>query len=433
MKPLPSTPLYEFLNDFQTLTEPAFLLQLGWLGLAIALGWGLSRLLRPRLNQSQGLGRWRLGSQGMVRVLSPLLCWLTVELVIIGWRQQHSVSLLTLAASLLSAMVLVQVAVYLFNETFIQGNWSRQRQRTVAMLIWAGFALYITGVWPEIRVVLESIAFPLGRQRISLLLILQGLLSVATTLLLAMWLGRQLEKRVMAAQSLDLSLRVVFTKIVRTALMVLAVLVALPLVGIDLTVLSVFGGALGVGLGFGLQKIASNYVSGFIILLDRSVRIGDLVNVSDRQGIISAITARYVVLKATDGTEAIIPNETLITSTVLNLSFSDKTLRLALPVQIAYGSDIEQAMALLLAVTEGEDRILAEPAPQVFLRGFAESGIDLELGLWVKDADQGTLGLRSALNLKIWRSFAAHGIEMPCPRRDVRVLSGTAEMGADRN
>lgn len=431
MKPLHSTPLYEFLDEFQTLTEPAFLFQLGWLGLAILLAFFGSRLLRPKLGNGQG--RWRLGSQGIARVLAPLLCWILVELISIGWRTQHSATLLTLVASLLSAMVLVRVAVYLFHEVFVQAGWSRQRERAISILIWTGFALHISGIWPEIRAVLESIAFPLGKQRITLLLILQGLLSVATTLLLAMWLGRLLEKRLMAAQSLDLSLRVVFTKIVRTVLVVVAVLVALPLVGIDLTVLSVFGGALGVGLGFGLQKIASNYVSGFIILLDRSVRIGDLINVSDRQGVVSAITARYVVLKATDGTEAIIPNETLITATVLNLSFSDKTLRLALPIQVAYGTDLEQAMDLLRSVTDGEDRILNEPAPQVFLRGFGESGVDLELGLWVKDADQGTLGLRSALNLKIWRSFEAAGIDIPCPRRDVRVLTPPTGVDPGRN
>jgi small-conductance mechanosensitive channel len=206
-------------------------------------------------------------------------------------------------------------------------------------------------------------------------------------------------------------------------LVVVAVMIALPLVGIDLTVLSVFGGALGVGLGFGLQKVASNYVSGFIILLDGSIRIGDLVSIDTRQGTITKITARYVVLKLGDGTEAIIPNEALISSTVLNLSHSDRLLRVPINLQVAYGTDLELATTLLRGTVEGESRVLADPEPLVYVKSFQDNGIELELAVWIKDPEEGTLGLKSSLNMKIWRSFTDHGIEIPAPRRTVHLLT----------
>lgn len=172
--------------------------------------------------------------------------------------------------------------------------------------------------------------------------ILRAVASVAATVLAALWIGREIERRLMATDVMDVSLRVMAIKVVRTLLVVLAVLIALPLVGIiDLTVLSVFGGALGVGLGFGLQKIASNHVSGFIILMDRSVKIGDVVQIDNRSGMITQLTSRYIVLKGGDGTEALIPNEALITSTVVNQSYSDRLIRIALPIQVAYGSSLD--------------------------------------------------------------------------------------------
>ncbi|QNM97260.1 mechanosensitive ion channel family protein [Chitinimonas koreensis] len=428
------TPLYDFLDEFQQLgpTQPALLMQIAVLLGCGILAWLLSRALRPKLREA-GSTHWRFSSEGIARVLFPLMFWLSVEVATVLWRTGHNIALLRLAASLLSAMVLARTVVYLLQEVFIQSEWVKRALLPVALLIWLLFALHITGVLPELQALLDGLAFNLGKQRVSVLTVINGLLSVMVTLLLAMWLGRLFEQRVMAAKTLDLSLRVVITKIVRTVLVVLGVMVALPLVGIDLTVLSVFGGALGVGLGFGLQKIASNYVSGFIILLDGSIRIGDLVSIDNRRGLITRITARYVVLKMGDGGEAIIPNEALITSTVLNLSHSDTLFRIPMPVQVAYGTDLEQAMALLVAATEGEPRILAEPPARAFVKGFGESGIDLELAFWIADASEGTLGLTSSLNLKIWKAFEAHGIEIPYPQRDLRIVSPADRPPLDGN
>lgn len=428
VKELQRTPLYEFIEEFQRLglAETHLLSQaLALLGCAL-LAWVASRVLQPRLRQA-GLARWRVSSEGMARVMYPVLFWLFVEMVIVFWPSGQSVTLLRLGSSLLSVLVIVRTVAYLLQESFIQSEWVKKAVRLLAWLIWLVFALHITGVLPEIQKLLDSVAFAMGKQRISLLMVVNGGLSVAVTMLVAVWLGRLAERRVMSATSLDLSFRVVATKVMRTVLVVVGVMIALPIVGIDLTVLSVFGGALGVGLGFGLQKIASNYVSGFIILLDGSVRIGDLVNIEGRQGSISGITSRYVVLKLGDGSEAIIPNEALITSTVLNLSHSDSKQRVVLPVQVAYDSDLEAVGALLVAQTQGEDRILAEPEPAFFVRGFGESGIDLELAFWIGDSDKGTLALRSDLNMKIWRAFREHGIEIPYPRRDLHLIAAAQD------
>lgn len=235
-------------------------------------------------------------------------------------------------------------------------------------------------------------------------------------MLAALWVSRLIDKRIMLISHVDLSFRIVISKLVRTGMIIAAVLIALPIVGIDLTVLSVFGGALGVGLGFGLQKIASNYVSGFIILLDRSVRIGDRVTVDgagSRTGIIQEITSRYVVLRQADGTEALIPNETLISNTVVNTSYSDRSVWQSLEIGVAYGSDLRQVMALMVEATTSSPRVLQDPAPTAFVTAFADSSINLTLGYWVGDPENGLLGPKSAINLAIWDKFVEHGIQIP--------------------
>jgi len=247
-------------------------------------------------------------------------------------------------------------------------------------------------------------------------------LPVIAVLLIAWWVGRVLEARLLAAHSMDMTLRVMLTKLLRAALVLFALLVALPAVGIDLTALSVFGGALGVGIGFGLQKIASNYISGFIILFDRSVKIGDLVTVDNRVGEVTAMTARYVVVRSLDGAEAIIPNETMITSTVINHSYSDRMVCVAIPVQISYRSDLDTAMQVLVEAARAHPRALQDPAPKVLITAFADNGINLELGVWINDPEEGRAKLRSDIYRVVWREFKAKGIEIPYPQREVRLV-----------
>jgi len=199
-------------------------------------------------------------------------------------------------------------------------------------------------------------------------------------------------------------------------------------VGIDLTTLSVFGGALGVGLGFGLQKIASNYVSGFIILLDRSIRIGNMITVDTHGGEVMQITTRYTVLRGMTGVEAIVPNELLISSVVHNETYTNSRVRLALSVQVGYASDLERAMAILTTAAKSHPRVLQDPEPRAFLASFEDNGVKLELGYWISDPQEGTLGTRSELNLMIWREFKAAGIEIPYPQREIRLIGGKADM-----
>lgn len=303
-----------------------------------------------------------------------------------------------------------------------EGKVEQGTEHFLAMTLWIGFITYVLGFDAMVIDWLESVSFAVGKSRLNLLMILNAVLWVSVILFLALWIGRLLDRRMMALTNVDMSLRIVVSKLIRTAMVILAVLIALPVVGIDLTVLSVFGGALGVGLGFGLQKIASNYVSGFIILLDRAVRIGDRVTIDNRTGIIREITARYVVLRLSDGTDALIPNEALVSSTVVNSSYSDRAVWQSLDVGVAYGADLELAMRLMTEAAAEVPRVQKDPAPAAFLAAFADSSVNLTLGYWVGDPENGLLGPRSAINLGIWRKFGEHGIDIPFPQRELRIV-----------
>ena len=388
---------------------------------SLLLAWLVNRLLRRR----PGLVAWmgELGTASLERLLFPLSSYLFVWLggSVLSWF--YRVTVLRLAGWLLLAMAAIRLAVYLLRYVFPRAAWVARSERYIAALIWAGFALHVTGVLPDVQQALDDFGFTLGKHRVSLWLLLTGLVSFAGTVIAAMWVGSVIEHRVMRTAELDMSLRVVITKLIRAALLVVGVLIALPLVGIDLTMLSVFGGAFGVGLGLGLQKIASNYVSGFVILLDRSIRLGDRVQIDNRIGEVTKLTARYVVVRLGDGSEAIIPNETLVTSTVLNLSYTSNDMRIVLPVQVSYHSDIDRVTASLLQAVEGNPRVLAEPAPAVLLKSFGESGIDLELAVWLADPQNGIAAFRSEINRRIWDNFRRDGIEIPYPQREVRAVS----------
>ena len=409
--------LTELLSDLE---QTRILWQLAVLGFSLVLAWGFSRLFRSHLPKSEGAAKVGLG--GVSRVAFPLVALLLVVIGKTVLKNWYSVHLLNIATSLLLAMALVRLAVYALRKIFAPSGWLHSSERFIATAIWIGLALHLTGFLPEILDAMDELSFHVGRQKISLLTILSGILSVLVTVLAAMWLGRVLENRVMATEHLDMNLRVVLSKLFRALLVVLGILVALPLAGIDITVLSVFGGALGVGIGLGLQKIASNYISGFIILIDRSIHPGDVLTVDNRFGTVSQLTARYLVLRNSDGTEAIIPNDTLITSTVINHSYSNREMRIAIPVQISYQSDLDKAMAIMRQTAESHPRVLKDHEPKTFLKAFGENGIDLELDIWINDPEEGQLNLRSDINLEIWRQFQAAGIEIPYPQREIRII-----------
>ena len=390
----------------------------------LLLAWLACKAFRPHIASLEKTAS-AFGREVIAAIRFPAIALALVLVVRAAMGDGSGLTLLHLAVALLTAAILIRLVVVMLHQVFAPSGWRDALIRFIATAVWIGVALHVTGLLPDLLQLLDALGFNAGKQRISLLLILQGLLSVMATLLIALWLARFIEARAMAANDVDINLRVMISKLAQALLVLAAILLALPAVGIDLTVLSVFGGALGVGLGFGLQKIASNYVSGFIILIDRSVTLGDLVTIDTHTGTLTKMTTRHVVVRSLAGVEAIIPNDTLITSTVVNHSYTDKRVRQAVAVQVSYDCDVELAMRILVDVAKNQPRVLPDPVPKAFINKFGDSGIDMELGFWVDDPEDGTKGLRSTLHLEIWRAFGKHQIEIPYPQRTVR-LTGAA-------
>ena len=399
--------------------------QLGVTAVALAVGWLMARVVSREVKPS---GRWKFGEGDFERVAFPLFASIFLLLAKAILSRFQPVALVSIAQSLMVAWLLIRLAVYVLGHILPEGGFLRGSIRTIAWLAWIGVALHITGLLPEVLSALEDVGITVGKnkQRITLLLLMQVVGALALTLTLAAWLSRVTETRVMAAKHVEMSTRVVISKLVRTAALFLAVLVALPMVGIDITALAIFGSALGVGLGFGLQKIASNYVSGFIVLLDRSLHIGDLITVDTRRGVVTAIESRYTVVKGSDGTEYIIPNEKFITDTVNHHTFSDPKVAVVVPVSISYESDLEAALGVLREAAAAQQKVLEDPRPVARAKALAADGIDLELVCWIGDVVVGDADLKSDLIREILRRFAAAGIEIPYPRRDVRLLATPA-------
>lgn len=402
------------------------LVQLALIAFALFLGWLLSRTFKTQPLGEQKSMPTRIGREGLIRVLFPLGA---LAVTLLGGKLLRrwfgpQLTLLDLANVLLMALFSIRLLVYLLRYIFHEAQWVRRSEKLISVLVWVIYVLHVSDVLPELWIMLDEVQFHAGKVEVSLLGVLQAVVSVVLTVLVALWVCREVERRLMVYETMEPNVRVMIVKVTRALLVVASVLIALSLVGIDLTVLSVFGGALGVGLGFGLQKIASNYVSGFIILMDRSVKIGDLVQIDSRQGVVAQLTSRYIVLRGLDGNESLIPNETLITSTVVNQSYTDRLIRLAATVQVAYGTDVELAMRLLEEAGYASPRVVSDPAPQALLKNFGENGIDLEVGVWIKDPENGVGSVRSAINLAIWRAFEQHRISIPFPQRELHISQG---------
>lgn len=402
--------------------------QIGVLVMAALAAWGAMRFITPYLERPDTL--WSAGRAGIRRVGFPLVMLLGVLIgraIVENWLV--NTHLLNLAVPLLLSLAGVRLVVYALRYVFEPHASLRAWERSAAWLIWGAFALHVTALLPRIQAAMEALSFQSGSHRFSLWLLFQAAAVIVTAVIAALILARLVERRLMGVTQMNLSLRMALSKATRTIFLILAVLVALPAVGIDLTVLSVFGGALGVGIGFGLQKVASNYISGFIILLDRSVRIGDLVTIDNKYGEVSQINTRYTLLRSPDGTESIIPNEMLIAQAVINHSLTQPHVRIAMAVQVAYDTDLERAEALMLEAARNQARvILDEPGrqPRVYLKDFADNGIVLELGVWIRDPGAGQASLRSDINWAIWRRFKAAGIDIPFPQRVVHMAAPPA-------
>ena len=424
-----TTILSNILTDFWSdLRESDVIWQIGTVATCLVVGWLVSRGLRTMLTSRQmHLRVVRLGVESFTRVLSPLMSLGLIALAKPLLAKHHHINLLRLAIPLVASFALIRLAFYILRRIFARsgrvGSALLLFEKVIAVLVWVGVALYITGVWPDLIQMMDDVVVPIGRYKTSVLAIVQALISVIVTLVLALWIGALLEERLMQVDTMHSSLRTVVARLGRALLILIAVLVSLSLVGIDLTVLSVFGGALGVGIGLGLQKIIGSYVSGFVILLERSLAIGDMVTVDKYYGRVTQINTRYTVIRSLDGVETVVPNDMLISGPVQNYSLSDRALRLASHVSVSYDSDLEAVLVLLEQAAATVTRVSAEPPPAAVLIKFGADGLELEIGFWIADPENGKTNVLSEVNMAIWRTLKLHDIRVPFPQREMRITS----------
>ncbi len=406
------------------------LFELGAILGCFLIGWAVDRRVRVGSERESRVAR--IGAGSVNRLIFPLTTLVLLLLVRAVLVHRHLPVFFPIAIPLVIALALIRLCVYALRNLFGVRSAAPASERALAFTIWGALLLYYLGVLQEIAASLEETRLPVGRSAVSLLDLGRDGIVVIVTVVLSLWVSGLIEQRLMRMSHLDNSVRVVMAKLFRALLILIGLLIALSSVGIDLTVLSVFGGAIGVGIGLGLQKLASNYIAGFTILLDRSIRVGDMITVDNRFGAVSKVTSRYVVVRSLDGVEAIVPNETLVTTTVLNHSYTNKEIKIGLPIQISYDSDLALAMRLMEEAALGEPRTLraAGTAPLVNVLGFADNGINLELAVWINDPENGQGNLKSSLNVTIWKVFQANGIKIPFPQREVRILG--ADAASDR-
>lgn len=422
----------QLLSDFniwlQAVLTPVGAYQFSVIVLAFAIAFFINshgqKFVSQRLSEGERTGIKRFALRSAERVVFPLLMLL---LVVIGRGvlTQFGVDtkLLNVFVPLLSSLAIIRFIVFALRRAYGASPTLKAMEGIIAGTIWVAVALYLLGWLPDVLAALDSVSMKLGETRISLLSTFKFILTAAVFVVAARWMSQWIERKAQSAINLSATMQVGVAKFSRVVLYTIALLIALDAVGIDLTTLTVFGGALGVGLGFGLQRIASNFISGFILLFDRSIKPGDVISIKDKFGWVVALHARYIVVRDRDGVETLIPNEVLITSEVTNWSYSDRNVRIKLPVQVSYHDDPEKAMALMVKACDVSDRILKDPPPQARLVNFGDSGIDLELRVWIVDPETGIGNVRSDVNVAIWNAFRDNGITIPFPQRDVHVIS----------
>ncbi len=420
-----------FLSLFTDISTVDLLRQLVVIALCLLGGIGLSRWLRARFvlpadGEEQSLVM-QIGVKSFARVLSPLLALgLLTGAYYILKRGHHAVTLWEIMFPLAIAQVAMRFVFYVLRGIFVKdatvGALLHLSEKVIALLVWLCVVLWITGLWPDFVDYLDTTTFPLARHKVSLLTMLQGAASVLVTLIIALWIGTVVENRLMKFSGMHSSLRTVVARMMRALLILIAFLVSLSLVGIDLTVLSVFGGALGVGIGLGLQKIASSYVSGFVILLERSMVIGDMVAVEKYFGKVTQINTRYTILEGLDGIETVLPNELFVSNPVQNYSLTHRIVRLATQLTILYQDDVETVLSIMEQAALGVQRVSQQTAPQALLIKIGADGLELELGFWITDPENGRLNVLSDVNRAIWAAFKQHGIQVAHPKRDIRIM-----------
>ncbi len=410
-----STAMEHFARDFLgvgTLIELVIVASLAM------VAWPLSRLPRKSLGQlAERYTEYPLlvRFSDIFAALSFPLSWLVLQWVAnFGARLTDSpVVLMVITASLLTAWVVIRV-VSAFLKNRVVAN-------TVAIIAWTMAALNIVGLLDDTITVLDGVGFTLGTARITLLTLSKGVVLLGVLLWASNILSEFFESRIKNTADLTPSVQVLFAKIFKVSLLAVAMLLAVSATGIDLTAFAVVGGAIGVGIGFGLQKIVSNLVSGVILLLDDSIKPGDVIAVADYYGRVDSLGARYVSVMTRDGVEHLIPNEELIINRVENWSHSNNLLRLRLGVGVHYKSDVDLARTLMFEAAKETPRVLDDPKPNVLMRNFGDNSVDLEIRYWINDPMNGRANVASDVLTRVWHKFAANNIEIPYPQRDIHL------------
>ena len=407
------------LNDLLgSLTQPGALTELAVLAGCLTLAWGIVRLVRGQ--QSPEGSIW-FGRRIVDGVLFPVLALALAFAAKLVLKATTTAAVFKLAVPMLISLVVIRLSVRVLGVTFPAARWVRILERSISWLAWIAVVLWVTGVLPIVMDAMDDVSWKVGASRMTLRNIVEGALTAGLVLMLALWVSAAIEKKLLHGTGNTLSLRKMAASIVRAALLFVGLLVALSAVGIDLTALSVRGGAIGVGVGFGLQKIAANYVSGFVVLAERALRIGDMVKVDGFEGRITDIRTRYTVIRALNGRESLVPNEILITQRVENSSLADPQVVVNTLVQVAYGTDVRALRPKLIEAIQRVPRVLEQPPPGVELAEFAADGMNLNIGFWIGDPENGQGGVRSDVNLAVLDLLNAEGIQIPFPQRVMHV------------
>jgi small-conductance mechanosensitive channel len=397
------------------LTELALLL--ACLGLAWLMSLGVQRTMTPRPHSVL------FGRRLYDGVLFPMLA---LALAFGARRILPALgvpaAVFKLVLPVLVSLVLIRLVARVMRAALPDSAAVKLIERTVSWAAWAGSVLWVTGVLPAVLDELDDITWKIGAAHISLRNMIEGSFTAVIVLVLALWVSSAFEARLMRSSRMDLSLRKIAANAVQALLLFVGLMFALSAAGVDLTALGVLGGAIGVGIGFGLQKLAANYVSGFVILAERSLRIGDMVKADGFEGRISDIKTRYTVIRALNGREAIVPNEMLITQRVENLSLADPRVLLSTAVQVAYGTDLDALLPALVAVVAQVPRVLADPGPAVQLSEFAADGLNLTVFFWITDPENGQASVRSDVNLALLAALNRLGVEIPFPQRVIHTV-----------
>ena len=406
-----------------SLGTPSALIELGVIAACLAVAWLAVRLLRGAESRPGSI--W-FGRRVIDSVLFPGIALL---LLLFGrWALRDwgvPIALFRVAVPVVLSLLVIRASVRVLRVAFPASHVMRTVERSISWLAWGAVILWITGLLPIILQELDAIQWKVGATQISVRNLLEGVLTASVVLVAALWVSAALESKLLKGATDNLSIRKMAANALRALLLFIGLMFALTAAGIDITALGVLGGALGVGIGFGLQKLASNYVSGFVILAERSIRIGDMVKVDGFEGRITDINTRYTVVRALNGRESIVPNELLITQRVENSSLADRKVLLTSTVQVAYGTDLDVLLPRMVEVIAAVPRVLNDPEPGVQLSAFASDGLELTLLWWIADPENGMGNVRSNVNRAVLRLLNSSGVEIPFPQRVLRSASST--------